>query len=256
MRPVGLITGATSGIGRAYAYALAQKGYDLILVGRRVELLKQTATALTKEYGTNVIITVLDFRIDSSFQRFLNWLDHQNIDCLINNAGYGLEQSFTDDYYTVQADMLKVHVERTLALSHLVTKKMKIKRSGQIINVCSLAAYIPLPSSAMYASTKMFLIRFSECLSLELAEYNIRVQALCPGFVYTDFHKKLHLSNDMSHAMKYIPFMTSEDVVTASLYALNITNKVIVVPGKFNSMAYLILNYCPKALYHSIVTRK
>lgn len=257
MKKVGVITGATSGIGKSYAYALAKQGYDLILTGRREEHLCQTAKVLYKTYGTNVKICLLDFKNDKAFNRFLQWLNDQgSIHLLVNNAGYGLEESFIKDTYSNQSDMLKVHVQRTLELSHLIGNKMKKAHYGTIINVCSLAAFIPLPTSALYASTKAFLVTFSECLNLELSQYGVRVQALCPGFVHTDFHNKLSLSKGMVKAMAQLPFMTSDAVVSDSLTTLQHNTHVIVVPGLFNRLGYLILKYMPKRLYYAIALKK
>ncbi|MGL4346135.1 MAG: SDR family NAD(P)-dependent oxidoreductase [Cellulosilyticaceae bacterium] len=254
MKPIAVITGATSGIGKAYAYELAKQGYDLILTGRRETILRQVANRLEQKYGTQITVGLVDFSNEKAFKRFLKWLDSiKGIQMLINNAGYGAEHSFMEDSYEVQFNMVKVHVHASMALAHIIGNKMKQQGYGEIINVCSLAAYIPLPSSAMYAATKSFLITFSECLSMELREYGVTVQALCPGFVHTDFHAKLNVSASHLKNRGPVRFMTAEQVVNYSLKKLKDKNQVIVVPGRFNQLGYLLLRRIPKKGYYPVV---
>lgn len=256
MKPIAVITGATSGIGKAYAYALAKQGYDLILTGRREKLLCETAQFVQKAYGCKTYICLVDFRDETAFKRFLKWIDRfSNIQILINNAGYGTESSFMKDEYSNQYDMVKVHIHATIALTHLIGNKMKKERKGSIVNVCSLAAYIPLPSSAMYAATKDFLIRFSEALYLELGSYGVHVQALCPGFVHTDFHHKLSISKDVLKSRGLVRFMNPQDVVKYSLHKLTCLNQVIVIPGICNKLGYVFLKTVPRKPYYITVNK-
>ncbi|ONI45715.1 hypothetical protein AN641_03295 [Candidatus Epulonipiscioides gigas] len=240
-----LITGATSGIGKEYAYALAREGYDLIVTGRRKELLTNVAKDIIKQTGANVKICIVNFTDDIKTDRFINFIKTCDIDVLVNNAGYGAEEAFSDDEYQNQEDMIKVHILVPVKLMHIIANQMKKKRTGEIINVSSLASFLTLKNSEMYCATKLFLTSFSKSLSQELLSYNIKVQALCPGFVYTDFHKKLGIDNSRRKNYGPVRWMPAEDVVTASRKDIN---KIICVPGKCNKLLYYLLNIIPSEI--------
>ena len=250
-----LITGATSGIGLAYAQAFAERGYQLILTGRRQEKLEEIAHTLSHTYHIPVTICVVDFKDTKAFERFSDFIkDQKDIEILVNNAGYGLKKSFIEDELETQLEMLQVHITASVTLAHLVANQLKTHKNGCIINVCSLAAFTPLPSSAMYCSTKQFLIKFSESLAMELKPYNIQVQALCPGFVHTDFHSRLDISEEACKNYGIITWGTPEEVVKASLRGL-IHHQVFVIPGGFNKLCYNLLKWIPRPLYLELVGR-
>lgn len=256
MRPIAIITGATSGIGKAFAEALAQKGYDLVLTGRRQSLLLDVGEHLGRTYGVETTCCIVDFSKEEAFKSFLEYietLDH--VEFLINNAGYGAEASFTTDTLTNQIDMMKVHLLASTKLVHTVVQPMKKREKGTIINVSSLAGTLALPNSAMYCSTKAFLTNFSESLAMELKPFNIRVQALCPGFVHTDFHSKLNMESSKLKSRGFVRWMQPEAVVTSSLRALEKEWQVIVIPGKCNKMLPYFKALVPKKTYYRLVSK-
>lgn len=254
MGKLALITGGTSGIGLAYAKALAAQGYDLILTGRRKEDLKKKSDYLSGTYHIKVFICLVDFKNTKAFDKFIDFIRTQPIDILINNAGYGLEKSFMEDELENQLDMLKVHVHASVILAHVVASSLKKReRSGAIINVCSLAAYTPLPTSAMYCSTKSFLISFSKALAMELKPFGIKVQALCPGFVHTDFHSRLNIPKEACKNRGIITWATPKEVVLESLQALE-RNQIFLVPGSLNKIAYHLLKFVPNKAYLAAVS--
>ena len=252
MKQTALITGATSGIGKAYAVAYAAKGYDLILTGRRQNLLESFAQDLFAHFKVKVTICLIDFSNAKAFREFIKFIQTScPIHVLINNAGYGLENSFTEDSFGRQWDMVNVHVKASVELAHLIATNLKEQGlSGTIINVCSLASMIPLPSSAMYCSTKSFLVKFSESLALELKPYRIKVQALCPGFVQTDFHHKLGIDQEKCCTKGVVTWMRPEEVVEASLKALHSNWQVICIPGIWNKVAYQVIKRVPHTWYY------
>ena len=252
MKQTALITGATSGIGKAYAVAYAAKGYNLILTGRRQNLLEGLAQDLSTHFKVKVTLCLIDFSNERAFKDFIKFVQTScPIHVLINNAGYGLESSFTEDSFDRQWDMVNVHVKASVKLAHLISTNLKEQGlTGTIINVCSLASMIPLPSSAMYCSTKSFLVKFSESLALELKPYGIKVQALCPGFVKTDFHYKLGIEQEKCRTKGIVTWMKPEEVVEVSLKALHSNWQVICIPGTWNKVAYQVIKRVPHTWYY------
>lgn len=256
MRPIAIITGATSGIGKAFAEALAQKGYDLVLTGRRQQLLLDVGEYLGRTYGVAVTCCLVDFAKEEAFKSFLEYVETlEQIEFLINNAGYGAEASFTVDTLEHQMDMIKVHLIASTQLVHTVSQPMKKRKTGTIINVSSLAGTLSLPDSAMYCSTKAFLTNFSESLAMELKPFGIKVQALCPGFVHTDFHSKLNIESDKLKSRGPVRWMQPEDVVAYSLKALEKEWQVIVIPGKCNQLLPYLKAIVPKKTYYRLVSK-
>ncbi|MEG0295790.1 MAG: SDR family oxidoreductase [Clostridium sp.] len=253
---VAIITGATSGIGKEYSRLLASKGYNLILVGRRIEIITKVARDIEDEFNVYVETKILDLTNKQSFNNFANEIESRNdIEMLINNAGYGAEASFTEDTFENQDDMVNVHIKATIKLCHIVSKQMKKNKSGKIINVCSLAAFNVFPTSAMYCATKMFLVSFSQSLAMELNKYNIRVQALCPGFTRTDFHAKLDMDESKLKSKGIVRWMYPQEVVEYSLSKIDKELKVIIIPGFLNRVTYHLVKFIPKNVYYKVASR-
>lgn len=254
MEKLALITGATSGIGKAYAYELARMGYDLILTGRRKEVIAEVATALHKQYGIKVTICLVDFTNRQQTARFMDYVKQlDNVDLLINNAGYGADKPFCEDDFAHQQDMLTVHNQVVVELTHIVANKMKKHGRGYIIQVSSLASYLMLPKSAMYCATKAFLTNFSQSLALELKPFGIKVQVLCPGFVHTDFHSKLAIDEKKCRDKGPVKWMDATDVVKHSLKSLQKEWAVVCIPGTWNKIGYHLVKYLPKDIYYRVV---
>ena len=156
MQPTAIITGATSGIGKAYATALAKQRDKHRLTGRREAVLKKVALDLHHQYGAHITVCLVDFSNTLHVSRFLKYIARQPApDFLINNAVLGAEKAFTADHLQAQLDMLAVHNTVTVQLCHLVGQQMKQAHKGTIINVSSLAGELVLPDSAMYCATKI-----------------------------------------------------------------------------------------------------
>lgn len=254
-RKTALITGATSGIGKAYATALAARGYDLIITGRREAVIKEVAVKLQKRYGVSVTVCLVDLACDHQREKFMDFVATQSIDFLVNNAGYGADKSFTEDRYSKQEAMVKVHILASIELAHSVAQSMKVRQCGTIVNISSLAGFLMLPTSAMYCATKAFLTSFSQSLALELKPYNIKVQGLCPGFVHTDFHNKLDIAENKCQNKGPIKWMDADTLVKSSLRALEAPWHVICVPGIYNQMGYQLLKVIPKTAYYTVVDK-
>jgi len=222
-----LITGASSGIGAEYARQLASTGSNLILVARRKEKLETLARDLKQKYSISTDVFPADLSNSEDVARVEVKLSATpDLDLLVNNAGFGAASRFYDGEPQSHFNMLQVHVTASVRLAHSVLPGMITRKRGRIINVASVAAFLPF-GSVLYPSTKAFLVSFSQALQTELHGTGIRVQALCPGFTYTEFHDVIYM--DRKIVPKFM-WMSASSIVSTSLKALP-RGPVIVVPG-------------------------
>ncbi len=237
MQQTALITGATSGIGAAFATEYASQGYDLILTGRRTKKIQTFAKSLVTKYNikAEVIIAELadDKDIDSIVEKIKNT---KNLAVLINNAGFTSRGYFHSKELATSISIFKVHDEVAIRLTHAALPQMLQQKHGTIINVSSVMAFIPWAGHAMYASSKSFLNAFSLSLGKELKNTGVKIQVLCPGLTITDFHEKLGSDPKEVYKRKliYKP-MTSEQVVKKSLKYLH-KKRTVCVPGFMNKL--------------------
>jgi short-subunit dehydrogenase len=237
-----LITGASSGIGESFARALAARGFDLILVARRKEKLENIAANLERQHQIEAEAMVAELSDEAEIERVVRRAKTcPDLVMLVNNAGFGSTGKFHKADLRSQLDMVHVHVVATMALCHAVLPGMLERGRGVIINVSSVAGFIPAPGSATYNSTKSFLNIFSESLQAELRGRNIIVQSLCPGYTRTEFHSRPLFRNFNTRLLPGFFWMSSQKVVDTSLRALN-KNKVICVPGLHYRLIVFLLN--------------
>ena len=229
-RGVALITGASSGIGAVFARQLAARGYDLILVARRADRLERLAEELKAARGLCVEAIPADLTVAedlAAVERRI--LAEQNLALLVNNAGFGARGRFFEVDVEGHDHMHRLHILATMRLTHAALQGMVARDRGGVISVSSVAAFTPAPGNVSYHATKAWINHFTEALALELAAAgsHVRVQALCPGFTYTEFHDVMGVDrNVIPRAM----WMQAEAVVAASLRGLE-RGKLIVVPG-------------------------
>ena len=250
-KSIAVITGATSGIGKEFASKFARLGYNLIITGRRKAVISRVANRLKDLYHIEVEVSIIDFSIKKDLNKFLKILEtKRNIEVLVNNAGYGLSERFSEDDVNHQLKMLNVHIVAPLKIIHKVLPHMIELNKGIIINVTSLAAYTPTPDNAMYTSTKSFLTNFTESLSMQLNNTDIKVQCLCPGYTNTDFHNKPELTQKSVH-LGIKNWMNPSEVVDYSLDCLE-KDKVICIPGISNKLFLYIISVVPRRIYYFI----
>lgn len=187
-----LITGATSGIGAEFARQFAARGCDLVLVARSPEHLRKAADAYRAQ-GVGVEVIAADLLDDDGLARVLDRLraaeEHRApITVLVNNAGYGLMKPFADNTLEDEIRHLRIHVEIPLALAHAALQSMRARRAGTIITVASVAGFTP---RGTYGAAKAAMISFSRWANLAYGREGIRVTAVCPGFVRTEFHQRM-----------------------------------------------------------------
>ena len=258
MSKTAVITGATSGIGAEYARRLAADGYDLIITGRRKEIIEQLADDLREKHNTKVNVIIAELSDDNDIQKVVDAINAaEDIEILINNAGFS---GYMKDFVDVETDhyekMIKVHQVVPIRLVSVAAPKMIKQGRGTIINTSSIAAFIVMPQVHVYGSTKGFVKMFSEGLYQELRDKGIKVQALCPGFTDTNFAKDYLTEDEYEKFSKGVKSMmgSPENVVNCSLKQLK-TNKVVCIPGTINKVMTFIFPKLPRGIYYRLAAK-
>ncbi|MEY3756220.1 MAG: hypothetical protein RL356_492 [Actinomycetota bacterium] len=242
-----LITGATAGIGAAYAKLLAKEGFDLVLVARDLPRLKGVAKELSKLYKIKAETIKADLTKPAQLAKVEKRLANNSkpIEVLINNAGFGLKDSFLVSNLAREQELLDVLVTAPMRLSHAVLPGMIKRNSGSIVNVSSVASFI---AGGTYSAAKSYLTVFSEYLHTELRDTNIKVSALCPGFTRTEFHARSKMK--MSGLPNYM--WTAVDQVVAKSWRYVKAGKVICIPGWQYMLLSSIARIAPRPLVRKL----
>lgn len=249
-----VITGASGGLGEAYARQLAASGYDLLISGRQKTRLEDLAVYITSTYGTVVEVLPTDLSDQSGISLLTKRVSAlQRIDLLVSNAGYGERTMFADESVTDVMKMISVHINATVQLVHAVLPVMKRQHHGEIIAVSSLSAFVPAPGSSVYSATKTFLNTFMETIQMEVRQYGIHVQSLCPGLVHTNFHNGSVEKANMQTGIIDI-WMHPDEVVAGSLNCLG-SGRVVYIPGVINNIIKTLVGLLPRKGYY-ILTEK
>jgi uncharacterized protein len=244
------ITGASSGIGAAFARAFARQGYSLLLHGRREHLLAALCDSLSKEHGVRAGYVLAELSDPAALRSLeIRISGIEDLEILVNNAGYATVQLFDREPVDSQDALIRTHVLATVRLTHAALQGMLRRGRGAIINVSSVAGYFISPASTSYCATKAFLTTFTESLHLEVRDRGIRMQALCPGYTTSDFHKKLGYDTTQPSFQR---FMSAEKVVKASLKALA-RGKVVCIPGWYYGAAVVGVRMVPRWLLYRMV---
>jgi short-subunit dehydrogenase len=240
-----LVTGASSGIGAAYARALRKRGERLLLVARRADRLSD----LARELGGDewAVGLPLDLAAPDAALRLKDEVDGGGfaVDLLVNNAGLGHTAPFERQPLGVLRAMIDVNMRAVVELTHVFLPGMRERGRGRIVNVASNAAFQPVPFLTVYAATKAFVLSFTEGLAEELRGSGIRVQAMCPGLTETEFlevagtHRGLRVTRT--------PMMTAEAVVEASLRGLD-RGRLRVIAGALNRLGVFAQRFVPAAV--------
>lgn len=240
-----LVTGASTGLGAVFATALASQQYDLTIVARNRERLEALAEHLRQSYGVAVEVVVADLTKAVALRTVEERVAaDQSLELLINNAGFGTTGPFTTLDPEGEEAEIRLNVIALMRLTRAALPGMIARNRGAIINVSSLAAFVPGPYDATYAATKAFVNSFTEALHEELRGTRVRVQALCPGFTYTEFQQRAGM--DVSTIPTGL-WMTPEAVVAASLAALR-RGQLVCVPGLVNLLLRLLIGVAPRRL--------
>lgn len=234
-----LITGASSGIGRDMARELAKRGYDLILVARRVNRLEEIKNEIT---GVSVETIECDVSTEENCTKLYNSVKNKGVDMLVNNAGFGLAGEFLSTDLNKELNMIKTNVVAVHMLTKLFLKDFAEKDRGIILNVASSAAYMAGPYLSTYYATKNYVRRLTEAVYRELKEKNsnVSVSVLCPGPVNTEF-------NDVANVKFALKGLSSEYVARYAIEkALN--GKLYIIPGLQMKLGVFLLRFIPNKL--------
>ena len=248
-RPRALITGATSGIGAAFADRLAQQGFDLILHGRRKEQLTARAEDLERDYQISVKTIIAELSRAEEMAKVEECIrDLDRLDMLINNAGYWTPGVFWEHPPEALEAMIMVHNVAPVRFIRAALPQMLTRDHGDIVNVSSAGAYLNMETLENYSATKAYLINFTESLHVALMGTGVRVQALTPGYVVTEFHSRL--GADFSAEQKR--WMRPEELVDQSMKALE-KGKVVYIPGVKRRLLLNILRALPRRVYYKMM---
>ena len=233
-----LITGATSGIGRDFAVLLSQKGYDLIIASRNTKKMKQ----IQKKLYTNVQIITVDLSCEKDCYKLYDIVKEQNIDIVINNAGFGAFGQFWDIPLQKELNMIDLNIKAVHILTKLFVQYFRKKDKGYIMNVSSSAAFLAVPLMATYYATKSYVLRLTEALYKELQKQNsnIKISVLCPGPVDTAFNERANVSFSLRG-------MKSKTVAKYALKKM-FEGKMLIIPGITMKITHIGERFLPEKL--------
>jgi short-subunit dehydrogenase len=240
-----LVTGATAGIGESFSRLLAAKNYNLVLVARDLPRLHERAAALEAKFGINTHVIQADLATDEGCLRIEKYILENQIDVLINNAGFGTNKAFTMSTLEVEQQLLDVLVRTPMRLMHVALPLMKARNNGIIINVSSVAGYI---AGGTYSASKSYLTVLSESLNTELSATNVKVSALCPGFTRTEFHQRGKMS------MKGLPnfLWLNPDRLVEQSWRDALKGEAISIPGWQYKLLVLIVQTVPRFIVRKV----
>jgi short-subunit dehydrogenase len=242
---VALITGASAGIGAAYANQLAAKGTDLVLVARSESRLNSIAKELIEQHNIKVEVLVADLSDRSQLDKVAARAAKEDIDLVINNAGFGIKQPFAGGALDAEQNLLDVLVTAVMRITHSALPGMLARNRGGVINVSSIAGWM---SSGTYSATKSWVTTFSESLATLHKASNVHVMALCPGFTRTEFHSRAEMEIETIPSWMWLDV---DHVVKKSLSDFA-KSKPVSVPGAQYKVLSLIAQYLPRPIVRKL----
>ncbi|WP_329401312.1 SDR family NAD(P)-dependent oxidoreductase [Streptomyces melanogenes] len=245
-----LITGATAGIGAAFARRLARDGHDLVLVARDGKRLREQATELHDRHGVEVDVLVADLSTEDGIAAVESRLaePRKPVDLLVNNAGFANKGRYLDVSMDDELKMLKVHIEAVLRLTSAATEGMRKRGRGGVVNVASVAAFVP---RGTYGASKAWIAQFTQGAARDLAGSGVRLMALCPGFVRTEFHQRAGMGTDNIPGWMWLD---ADKLVTAALSDLA-RGKTLSIPDPRYKALMGVVKLAPRGLLGGVTSR-
>ncbi|MBR0552827.1 SDR family NAD(P)-dependent oxidoreductase [Stakelama marina] len=250
-RGTALVTGASAGLGTHFARALAGEGYDLIVTARRADRLETLAAELRERHGRTVTVLPADLASPGAPEALMAAVGERGlaVNMLVNNAGFGANGAFADQDREMLARMVDLNCRALMELCHAVLPGMVQMRAGAILNVASTAAFQPGPWMSVYYASKAFVLSFSEGLHEEVKAHGVRVSALCPGPVRTEFAEVA----DMGDSELFKRFAAEpEQVVRDGLNALA-ANDAVRISGMRNRLMAASVRVSPRGMVRRLV---
>lgn len=252
--PTALITGASAGIGAEFARQLAAAGHDLVLVARDSARLDSTRAGLAADFGVGVEILAADLAGDAGCEAVAARIAdvRRPVDLLVNNAGFGMYQRFGTAELADEERQLDLNVRAVLRLTHAAVRAMTGRGAGRIINISSVAGFVPRGGNATYSASKAWVTMFSEGLAVQLAGSGVSVTAVCPGFTHTEFHQRA--SADMSHVPDRM-WLDAQTVVSEGL-ADATKGRALSVPSRRYKLLVGAVRTLPRPMLRRIMARR
>ena len=237
---IALVTGPTAGIGRCFAFQLAERGHDLVLVARGREALEEVAAELRDAHGVDVEVLPADLTDRTELARVEERLaaDERPVGLLVNNAGFGLKQPFLDNDLESEQQMLDVLVVAVLRLSHVAMKGMVARGGGGVINVSSVAGFLP---RGTYSAAKAYVTQLSRWADATYRDQGVRTMALCPGFTKTEFHERMDVSRGSAPSWMWLD---ADKLVRDALHDFE-AGKSVSVPDARYKVVTAVAQYVP-----------
>ncbi|MEO8925825.1 MAG: SDR family oxidoreductase [Caulobacteraceae bacterium] len=257
-RRLALITGASSGIGAAFARLYASHGYDLAITARRADRLGHLADEIRLRHGVEILIVPADLADGGAPDAILAHVAAHGraVDALVNNAGYGAPGPYAAARWEDQHAFLQVLLIAVCELTHKVLPGMMERRFGRIVNVASLAGLVPGGAgTALYGATKAFLVSFSQSLHAEARGAGVHVSALCPGFTYSEFHDVNHTRDTIGERAPPWLWLGADEVAAAGYEAAE-ANRPICVPGAPNKAIAAVAKLLPEEWGMALMARR
>lgn len=245
-----LVTGASSGIGAALARSLAARGFDLVLVARRRDRLLELAQTLTTTCGVTVDVVAADLGSNAGIAAVIAATDGVVIDVVVNNAGAGWIGLFKDAPAERQSEIVDVNCRAVVALTRAFLPAMIERRRGHIVQIASVAGFMPGPRASTYYASKAFVVSHSEALRHELQGTGVSITLVCPGPVDTEFQRSSGVKGRMGGAVA----MSDTDVAEASVDGM-MSGRFLVVPGAPNLALVMLSRFLPRRLSAALVDR-
>lgn len=245
-----LITGTTSGIGKAFAEKFASMGNNIILVSRDSQKLEQQQLYLQNQYHVTVYFIACDLTKEDAADLVMEQIDKQNIpiDFLVNNAGFNECGFFVDTSLDRELEMINLHIRFVTELTKRILVHMEENGYGRILNVGSTGSFIPSPTDAVYSATKAYIMSFSYALCGELSKTGIKVTTLCPGATETEFAVKANIQNTL---LFKIAVMKPEKVADIA-YRKMMKGRRLVIPGVYNKLLVAFAKVMPISMTNKV----
>jgi hypothetical protein len=249
-----LVTGATAGLGASFTRRLAAEGRDLVLVARTLDRLESMAAEVRDRFAVQVEVLPADLSTPDGCAAVAARIGQSErpVDTLINNAGIGLYRRFGDAPLADEQRLLNLNVGSVLTLTHAAVGAMTARGRGEIINISSVAGFVPRGPSTTYAAGKAWVTSFSEGLSLLLAGTGVRITAVCPGFTHTEFHDRAKA--DMSATPSWM-WLDADRVVAEGLADAR-AGVVISVPSRRYKALLILVKVLPRSVVRWVVSRR
>jgi short-subunit dehydrogenase len=250
-QPIAVVTGASVGIGEAFARALAARGHDLVVVARNEARLTELADALKSEHGVSTEVLPADLETDEGVALVEARLrsEERPVELLVNNAGFGTTGAFHSLLIDGEVAEIRLNVLALVRLTHAAIAPMVARGHGGVINVSSVGAYQPTPHSATYSASKAFVSSFTNAIHEELHGTGVKAMVLAPGFTHTEFHVRAQVDN--SSKMPEFLWQSPQEVVAAALKAYD-RGRAVCIPGALNTVAAAFSGTMPSGISRRI----